>query len=182
MWLGDPALAAATYRQTTAPTRLLASPGWSGQILGEHAATRPEMIGTDLDLAGIDAEINKLILSGEGPAEAERDLLREALFPADKPNTRRFAEQVRAMVAPDYAWLPVRAYERCEPLAEWLADQLRARANPSGPGTYTPPRPEVFTAEHFRGPELPPVYVRGRVKVPTPAQPRTLADHAGPAA
>jgi hypothetical protein len=175
-WLGDPALAAATYRQVIALTRLLASPGLSGLILGDHAATRPEMIGADLDLAGLDVEIDELILGGEIAAEAERDLLREALFLAGKPNTRRFAEQVRETVAPDYAWLPVRAYNTCEPLAEWVADQLRAATHPLGLSRFPPPRPEVFTLEHLQDPTLSPVYVRGRLKTPTAAQLREVSD------
>jgi hypothetical protein len=144
---GDPAEDAALYPHAVALTRLLASPWWSGQILGEHSSDQVA-IG-DLDLNRIDAEITRL--QPQDQAETGRheyQLMREAVLLAARPGTRRFASEVRRTVAPDYVWLPFAYYNKCEPLAEWVRDRARDRESIYGNLRHRPPPAEVYQAGH----------------------------------
>lgn len=125
---GDPAVAAAIYPQQVALTRLLASPAWSGPVLLEHPGTSPDTVSIgELGLELVDEEIMFL---HPRATTAERQMLRESVLLRAKPGTRRFVNEIRRTVAPDYTWLPFSANNNCEPLAEWIKDQVRARGKP----------------------------------------------------
>jgi hypothetical protein len=140
---GDPAGEAALYPHAVALARLLGAPAWSGPLLDEHPS--PSIGLGDLDLAELDAEVN-----GRRPGASlhlpswEFELLRETVLLEGRPGTRRFAAEVRRTVAPGYRWLPSSYYGKCEPLAEWVRDQARARQSVLGSPRLKPPA-EVYT-------------------------------------
>jgi hypothetical protein len=148
---GDPAEDAALYPNAVTLTRLLASPGWAGQILGEHSS---EQVGLDdLDLNLIDAEIDRLHPGAKSQMHwRDYQIQREAVLLAAMPGTLRFAREVRRTVAPDYVWLPVSYYNKCEPLAEWVRDRAKARESAYQNYRHTPPPSEVYGAEHLMVP------------------------------
>jgi hypothetical protein len=148
---GDPAVAAAIYQQQVALTRLLASPGWSGPVLLEHPGTNPDKVAiSDSTLAWIDDEVTFACKdAGPQPSPEERQMLREIVLLRGKPGTSRFVNEVRRTVAPGYTWLPLTSNNTCEPLAEWVKDQVRARGSLTGQGSHWPPPDEAFKPEHL---------------------------------
>jgi TniQ len=148
---GDPAVAAAIYRQQVALTRLLASPAWIGPVLLEHPGTNPDTVAIgEIALDLVDEEI-MFRRAGDTPSVAptERQMLREAVLLGAKPGTRQFVNEVRRTVAPEYTWLPFSANNNCEPLTEWIKDQVRARGSLTGLGYHWPPPDEAFMPKHL---------------------------------
>jgi hypothetical protein len=102
-------------------------------------------------LARLDEEIRaRHPAAGAALNRATRQRLREAVLLSDKPGSRQFINEVRRTVAPGYTWVPVAAYNTCEPLAEWVKEQVRARRNQPGAGRRRwPPPDEAFTPRHL---------------------------------
>lgn len=152
VYAGDPAIDAAIYAQQVALTRLLASPAWASLILDDYPGDDAYTVGIgDLVLARLDDEIRgRQPSAGSALSQPERELLREAVLLRERPGTRQFVNEVRRTVAPGYIWVPFEANNKCEPLAEWVKERVRARRSRPGPGRRWPPPDEALTPGHLR--------------------------------
>ncbi|MFF5181632.1 hypothetical protein ACFY2Q_26680 [Micromonospora sp. NPDC000316] len=138
----DTAIDAATYPETVALTRLLASPYWRHQALSDNLAPQPSSADDAWDT--IQAEIRA---GQRHPDDMPDDLrLAAAGLLRQGPALTRFINEIQRTVNVNYRWSPWAHYRRFPPLTEWIMDQISAIQS-SHHFRPRPPSPERFGSQ-----------------------------------